>query len=333
LRHDLLNVPLGHYRRIRHFINRVMCTLAALLYFLLPWLGSDRLQTREDAFKQDAAENFIDNGTRSAPVSNSLIYAWCNWSGQGEHGQKFACKNVTFVDNMVSGKIRTNVSGVARVEDETVFFQDGYQAKCDCLVFCTAYRDIFPFLEGNMAGKDVPLAVPEGNVRRLFKQIFHPDIGESMAWIGFVRPSTGGIPACAEMAARYFALVLSGKRHLPRDFAQLTAKDDELDLRFYRLSPDVKTLVGYKDWMDSMADLVGCQVSLWRYLLQPKLFVHLCIGSLLPAQYRLTGPGAMPETARAAVLSVQVAASGAQSCTEAFRAWQRHLDPNKGLAF
>merc|ERR1740123_1793452 len=77
---------------------------------------------------------------------------------------------------------------------------------------------------------------------------------------------------------------------VPKDFAQLTAKDYELDSRFYRLSPDVKTLVGYKDWMDSMADLVGCQVSLWRYLLRPKLFIHLCIGSLLPAQYRLSGP-------------------------------------------
>jgi len=331
LRHDLLNVPLGHYRRIRHFINRVMCTLAALLYFLLPWLGSDGLQPREDAFKQDAKENFIDKGTRSAPVSNSLIFAWCNWSGQGEHGQKFACKNVTFVENIAAGKIRTNVSGVARVEGETVFFRDGSQANCNCLVFCTGYKDIFPFLLGDVGGSGVPLAVPEGNVRRLYKHIFHPDIGESMAWIGFVRPSTGGIPACAEMAARYFALLLSGKRQMPKDFAQLTAKDYELDSRFYRLSPDVKTLVGYKDWMDSMADLVGCQVSLWMYLLRPKLFVHLCVGSLLPAQYRLAGPGAMPETARAAVLSVPVAPSGTQSCAEAFRAWQRHLDPRKVL--
>jgi len=332
LRHDLLNVPMSHYRKFRHLLNRLMCTLAALLFFLFPWLGHDEGSGKLDAFKQDAADGYIDKDTRYSNVSASLIYAWCNWSGQGERGQKFACKNVMFVDSIVQGKVRTNVSGIQRLEGENVHFSDGSSVRCDCLVLCTGYRDVFPFLKGSVDAAGTPLSVPEGNVRRLYKHIFHPAIGQSMAWIGFVRPSTGGIPACAEMAARYFALLLSGQRQLPRNIAELTARDFDLDSRFYRLSPDVRTLVGYKDWMDSMAELVGCEVRLWRHLLRPRLFVRLCLGSLLPSQYRLSGPCALPELARATVLSVPVAVTGRQSCDEARRVWQRHLRPGAVLS-
>merc|ERR1712039_286150 len=142
---------------------------------------------------------------------------------------------------------------------------------------------------------------------------------------GFVRPSTGGIPACAEMAARYFALVLVGERSLPRNLAALTAADYELDTRYFKLSPDVKTLVGYKDWMDSVAELVGCEVKLWRYILQPSLFVRLCLGSLLPSQYRLSGPCSLPVLAKATILAVPVAATRRQTLGEARRSWLRHL--------
>lgn len=333
LRHDLLFVPMSHYRRFRHFLSRVMCTLAALLYLLLPCLGRPgKSPSGKDAFEQDAKAGYIDKDTRYSNVSASLIYAWCNWSGQGERGQKFACKNVTFVDNIVQGKIRTNVSGVKRLDGDKVVFADGSSARCDCLVMCTGYKDVFPFLKGTIGASETPLAVPEGNVRRLYKHMFHPEIGESMAWIGFVRPSTGGIPACAEMAARYFALLTAGRRKLPRDFAERTARDFELDMRFYRLSPDVKTLVSYKDWMDSMSELVGCDVRLHRYLLRPRLFMRLCIGSLLPSQYRLAGPGALPELAKATILSQPIAPTPAQSWDECVRTWRRYLHPWKALA-
>merc|ERR1712217_140460 len=109
-----------------------------------------------------------------------------------------------------------------------------------------------------------------------------------------VRPSTGGIPACAEMAARYFALLQARQRTLPKNFAAVTAAEFELDTRYFKLSPDVKTLVGYKDWMASMAALVGCEVKLWKYLFQPHLFVP-------------------------------VAATTDQSLAEAYRLWLRHL--------
>lgn len=325
LRHDYLLVPMQHYRRFRDFLNRLMCTIAALLFFLFPFLGTGDYHYKEDAFNQDAKANYVDKDTLYSRNVASLIYHWCNRSGQQELGQKFACKNVMFMNKVATGRILVNASGIDHIAGESVVFQDGTRApRCECLVLCTGYRDVFPFLKGNIGDSGLPLSVPENNVRGLFKHVFHPQIGKSMAWIGFARPSTGGIPACAEMAARYFALLLANQRELPYDIAQRTAREGKLDERYYCLSPDVKTLVGYKDWMDSMAELIGCEVQLWRYVFQPKLFVRLCIGSLLPCQYRLRGPGRLKE-AKTTVLSLPVAATRWQSIVEARDTWRRHL--------
>eukprot|EP00933_Yihiella_yeosuensis_P061914 TRINITY_DN64784_c0_g1_i1.p1 TRINITY_DN64784_c0_g1~~TRINITY_DN64784_c0_g1_i1.p1 ORF type:complete len:585 (+),score=83.02 TRINITY_DN64784_c0_g1_i1:77-1831(+) len=329
LRHDLLIVPRSHYSKFRHFLNRLMCTLAALLFAIFPFLGTSRKAEQgyddADAFNQNSAAGFIDKDTPNSPLVATLIYSWCNRSGQQEHGQKFACKNVMFATNVVNGKISPNSSGIARVDGDYVVFNDGSKVRCQHLVMCTGYKDVFPFLKGKIGKTNLPLAVPDGNVRKLYRHIFHPEIGHTMAWIGFVRPSTGGIPACAEMAARYFSLVLAGQRKLPLNIAALTTADYDLDTRYYSLSPDVKTLVGYKDWMDSMAALVGCEVTLWKYLLRPKLFVRLCIGSLLPSQYRLEGPGKLFDLSVSTILSVPVAATPWQSVDETRRAWLRHL--------
>jgi len=324
LRHDYLLVPLQHYRRLRDFLNRLMCTLAALLFFIFPFLGTGDHPYKEDAFNQDAKANYVDKETLYSWNVASLIYHWCNRSGQQELGQKFACKNVMFMNNVASGRIKVNATGIDHVEADCVVFRDGAKTQCNCLVFCTGYRDVFPFLKGHIGDSELPLAVPENNVRRLFKHIFHPQIGKSMAWIGFARPSTGGIPACAEMAARYFALLVAHQRELPQDVAQRTMQECQLDTRYYCLSPDVKTLVGYKDWMDSIAQLIGCEVQLWRYVFEPKLFVRLCIGSLLPCQYRLRGPGRL-SSAKSTVLSLPVAATPRQSVREAKETWRRHL--------
>ncbi|CAE8623611.1 unnamed protein product, partial [Polarella glacialis] len=329
LRHDLLLVPMCHYQKLKHLISRIMCTLAAILYLIFPFLGVGGSSSEKDAFNQDASAGFIDKDTPYSPLAATLIYQWCNRSGQQEHGQKFACKNVMFVEHIVKGRIQPNPSGIQRLDGEYVVFNDSSRVRCDCLIFCTGYRDVFSFLKGNVGSTSVALAVPDGNVRRLYKHVIHPHIGKSMAWIGFVRPTTGGIPPCAEMAARYWALLLTGRKDLPRSMAEVTAKDYELDTRYYKLSPDVKTLVGYKDWMDGMAELVGCEVRLWRCVFRPKLFVRLCLGSLLPSQYRLEGPCSLPELAAATVLSVPVAATSWQSIDEARRTWIRHMGISK----
>lgn len=190
---------------------------------------------------------------------------------------------------------------------------------------CTGYRDNFHFLKGNVGDTGVPLTAPDGNIRKLFKHIFHPGIGASMAWIGFVRPSTGGIPACSELAARYFAQLMAGKKQLPKNYKEITDRDYEIDTKYFALSGDLNTVTNYKMWAEEMANLIGCSVQLWRYILQPRLFIHICLGSYLPSQFRLRGPNALPELSKKTILSQPVAQTPVEVMFENMFVWRRYL--------
>ena len=50
---------------------------------------------------------------------------------------------------------------------------------------------------------------------QLFKNVFNPDIGPSLAFIGFVQPASGGILTMSEVQARWFAELCKGKITLP----------------------------------------------------------------------------------------------------------------------
>ena len=43
-----------------------------------------------------------------------------------------------------------------------------------------------------------------------YKHIFHPEIGHTLCFLGFARPTGGGVPATAELGARYFVALLKG---------------------------------------------------------------------------------------------------------------------------
>ena len=129
-----------------------------------------------------------------------------------------------------------------------------------------------------------------------------------MAFIGFVRPGTGGVPGCAEMIARYFALLCSGERRLPADWAARAQRDQQMEEGLLHLSAGrVRSLVMYGDYIESMAAHVGCAPGLVRYLFtRPRMWLHLLYGPMVGAQYRLQGPGACPELAEAVVMSTPI---------------------------
>jgi len=60
-----------------------------------------------------------------------------------------------------------------------------------------ARLDLLHVMDFSALGRD--LAVKDNNVRNLYKHAFHPDHGGRLAFMGFVRPYTGGIPVVAEM--------------------------------------------------------------------------------------------------------------------------------------
>lgn len=211
--------------------------------------------------------------------------------------QRFGTKNTSFIEAMLRhGALY--LPGIREIAGRTVRFEDGASFEADRIVFCTGYRARYPFLA------DCPeLATGGADPRGLYKRMFHPDIGGEVAWIGLVRPGFGSIPPMAEMQARLFALVASGRRPLPskeamRDDIALQAG---LDHEQY---PDdaaaIRPLTDYLRFMDAMAREIGCTPRLRLLALRhPRLWFKTMFAPICGSQFRLHGPGATPEARRA----------------------------------
>ena len=247
-----------------------------------------------DAFHQPADPKMLDLDTEHDDETLKLIKSWFYLSGGG---RKFLTKNTTFVPYILNGKITVVRSEIERIDNSTVFFADGRSVKADTIIFCTGYKDDFEFM-GTLKPKD-------GNVRNLFMQAFHPDYPDC-AFIGWARPSTGGIPASSEMAARYFSLLLSGKVKFPDNIEERIEEDKAFYKSALPRSQYINSLVLWKRHMETLAELVGCQLRLWKYVFQPRLFYRLLYGSLIPVQYRLRGPHSNHRTAKKTILNLPV---------------------------
>ncbi|AQA06154.1 dimethylaniline monooxygenase [Mycobacterium sp. MS1601] len=226
----------------------------------------------------------LDIGTVDTPENMELIKDWNrrshrdgSWSQRG-----IFCKNVSFVPSIVSGRVTVNDSGIERSDGKKVFFCDAKAAEFDTVVLCTGYE------------KDLRLGdleVKDNNVRNLYKHFLHPDHNGTAAFIGFVRPFSGGIPICAEMQARYFALVCSGKLALPADLEQVISREKDWEEHWTSLSPrHTESIPSQILYLDSLAREVGCLIPMRKLVLNPKLFVQLWFGSFNPSCYRVVGP-------------------------------------------
>jgi len=200
-------------------------------------------------------------------------------------------KNVSFIPNIVNGKLRVNDSGVERIVGKQVVFKNGQSAEFDAIVLCTGFKKDFSAL-----GPD--LAVKDNNVRNLYKHAFHPDHGGRLAFIGFVRPYTGGIPIVAEMQARYFALLCSGKHRLPADLDERIQREKKWEDEVVSLSPrHPETIPAQALFLDGIAKEIGCLMSTSQLIRRPRLLSRHWLYPFNQACYRLTGPHSDPENA------------------------------------
>jgi len=238
----------------------------------------------KDSFLQDSSKKMLDLDTPEEVETVKLIKAW-NYLSKGK---KFYTKNVSFVPYILNGKIKVNASGIEKLTSNSVVFNDGQSHDIDTIMFCTGYRDDFSFIED--------FQLKDGNVRNMFMNSIHPDM-PNCVFIGWARPITGGVPGCAEMAARYFALLLSGKRALPDDLDERIEKDKAFYEVMLKYSPTYNSVIAWKRYMETYAELIGCQIKTIKYIFQPTLFLKLLAGSLTPYQYRIEGPHALKEEA------------------------------------
>lgn len=156
----------------------------------------------------------------------------------------------------------------------------------DAIVFSTGYLNKADFM---------PEGLRECNPRQLYKNMFHPDFGGRLAWIGWARPGFGSQFPVMEMQSRYCALIFSGELKLPEraDMVQQAGRDHEIYRKQFELNADhIPSLVDYHKYMNDMAKMIGCFPPLKRYfLMNPRLWLHLMYGPTQATQFRLRGPG------------------------------------------
>lgn len=224
------------------------------------------------------------------------------WNSGNDHFfNHFLTKNEAFVHRIAEGRLQVNSSGIERLGEDHVQFQDGRREKIDVVVLNTGYAEDFSVL------KDVDIT----DVRQMYKHMVHPALGTDVVCIGWARPAAGGVPACSEMQARYFALLCSGKKKLPDRFRlkRLIERQDSYENAVFHGNPELRTLVHYNQYMLDFAKVIGC--SPWRPAVfrDPLLAYRLFCGSQMPHVFRLFGPHSDHETARRIIFSQPIAFS------------------------
>jgi dimethylaniline monooxygenase (N-oxide forming) len=199
---------------------------------------------------------------------------------------------------MAAGRCR-RVPGLRRFEGSRAVFDDGSEVEVDVVLFCTGFETRLPFLDDALA------AAPR------FLHTFQPECGPSLGFIGLLRPAFGAIPPLAELQARWFALVCSGRRELP----SRARMEGEIE-RWARFRSDyfravrgrLEHLVEHTVFCEALAAEIGCRPTRAALARESARFRRRFLaGPFVAAQYRLIGPHARPELARELIENLPVA--------------------------
>ena len=213
---------------------------------------------------------------------------------------RFATKSTAFVEAMVYHGASYH-GDVAELRRDRVVFADGTEFECDMIVCCTGFAPELAFLRDH----EPELSRRSRNSRQMYKRMIIPEVGADIAWVGYVRPFVGSVPPCAEMQARYLALLISGEKPMPSpaEMREDIRLHSELDTRqFVEDAERLPTLTDFFRFMESMAHDIGCRPPFRRLLVrEPWTAAMVMAGPLTGIQYRLSGPGAEPKTASRAL--------------------------------
>jgi len=239
----------------------------------------------------------LDEDADDLSDEHKLTFDWALKTGG--YFNQFITKSEVFVHDIVEKRLAVNVSGIKELSGQRIIFNDGKEVEADIIMCSTGFQE-----ECKVTEPWIGL----NNVRDLFKHMIHPDWGNKLAYIGTARPMQGGVPACSEMQARYFALLLSGEKKLPEsvELKKIIEKDRQHEERELCLTPNIKGLVDYEQFMPEMARLIGCSVKL-RHLINPYVLYKFWYGSHLPVIYRITGPGRIPDLPKKIIRKLPIA--------------------------
>ena len=212
-----------------------------------------------------------------------------------------------------NGLLDIVIAEKATIKDKTVSFQgaqlfgasgDGaaavpthitdHRAEFDVIVSCTGFELDFDWI--SFSDPDNAL---QANPRTWFKHCFPAGMGDYLAFVGFARPHSGGIPQCSEILSRYIAQLHLGNLSLPTDYANIALLDGDGERECFNLTPDYNALVDYLAFMMSVAKLIGCEPRTVPPLSRPLDAVKYWTFPQWPCFFRTRGVGAKPETTEA----------------------------------
>ncbi len=261
------------------FVDKALQKLSLFIFDFLPALWAPSLRE-------------IRTNLRTRKLSLQLLRE----SG-GTFSEQFGTKSDEFVRAIAQGRCR-RAPGIVRFDGPVVFFEDGSRAMPDLVIFCTGFDTRIPVLDEALVG------APH------YLYTFHPEIGPSLGFIGFLRPAFGAIPPLAELQARWFALVQSGKVTLPSAAEMQQSIDYWTRYRkhFFRaIKGRLDHLVEFTPLCDELATRVGCKPT-WKDIRREgrRFRRKFMVGPFVAAQYRLVGPHNRPEIARSVIENAPV---------------------------
>ncbi|XP_025079569.1 dimethylaniline monooxygenase [N-oxide-forming] 5-like isoform X2 [Pomacea canaliculata] len=248
---------------------------ACRAFFLLPWRWANFILERIIKFVSGDPRRWGLNPKMRAlqtqpTVSPTLIH----------HIQR---KNIKIVPN------------IAKIDGDTVHFVNGESGQFDNIIYCTGYKIDLPYLADDMHSK----VLDEGsNNIKLYKNVFSPALGPSLAFIGFVQPASGGVLTMSETQARWFGQICRGRVQLPQK--HLMEMDMEMEMvaqkdRWYSSARHTiqRDPIVYND---EIASFFGAKPDIIKH---PAIAWRLLFSSCGAAQWRLQGPGQWNGAAKA----------------------------------
>ncbi len=213
-------------------------------------------------------------------------------------------KSDSIYDAMAAGRA-TALGRVERLEAQSAAFADGSEHPVDAVIYCTGYRPgpslLPPVAADRPTGADAwaptvgSWPAPQ-SARDLYKLTIPPD-HPNVAFIGFARGQIGAITLSAELQARWWALLVSGKRRLPEP-AWMRAHARALRHNGRRFHQPTRTTPCFA--YSIARQEIGCEPDLFRlFLTDRRLWFAVLLGPVCAAHFRLRGPHATPDTARA----------------------------------
>ena len=189
------------------------------------------------------------------------------------------------------------VSGVSGIEPSGARLKNGKLLAVDAIIYCTGYRTKNSFLPD---GAESTAAASERDSAHLkatdlYKLTVHPDL-PNVAVIGFARGMIGAITLSSEMQARWWSLILSGKRQLPEP-DQMRRHVQGLQRQGRRFSQATRTTMTFAH---SLArNDIGCEPDMFKLFREDRrLWWQVWNGAICGAHFRLHGAQAKPEVAR-----------------------------------